>query len=302
MQFDSGSVDVSGVDDRRGMGGGGLAIGGGGLGVVGLILYFVVQALGGGGGGSGVPGLQVPGGVQAGPQAGGESREALQARCNAEGALQRHTDCRLIKVYNVADAVWKDEFARRGAQYERPTLTFFSQSVRTGCGAASSSSGPFYCPADQRIYLDLDFLQELQRRFGAPGQFAQAYIMAHEFGHHIQTITGTERKVRAAQQSDRRRANALSVRMELQADCYAGVWSKLADERGDGGGIALTRNDVVEALRAAEAVGDDSIQQRTQGRVDPESWTHGSAEDRRGWFERGLSTGDVGACDTFASG
>jgi predicted metalloprotease len=304
MQFDSGSVDVSGVDDRRGFGGGGLAIGGGGLGVVGLILYFVVQALGGGGGGGagGLPGLEVPGGVQAGPAAGGESREELQRRCNAEGALQRHTDCRLIKVYNVADDVWRDEFARRGAEYRRPTLTFFSQSVRTGCGPASSSTGPFYCPADQRIYLDLRFLDQLQRQFGAPGQFAQAYIVAHEFGHHIQTISGTERKVRAAQQSNRGRANELSVRMELQADCYAGVWSRLADERGGGEGIALSRQDVAEAIQAAEAVGDDRIQERTQGRVDPESWTHGSAADRRTWFERGLSTGDVGVCDTFSAG
>jgi len=302
MQFDNDSVDVSGVSDRRGMGGGGLAIGGGGVGIVGLIIYLVMNALGGGGGGgtAGVPGLEVPGSVQGAPAAGGETTEELRRRCNTEGALQRHTDCRLIKVYNVAHEVWRDELARRGVRYAKPQLNFFSRSVRTGCGAASSSSGPFYCPPDQGIYLDLDFLQQLQQQFGAPGQFAQAYIMAHEFGHHIQTITGIERKVRARQQSDRGSANELSVRMELQADCYAGVWSKLADQRGENG-IALSQADVDEALGAAEAVGDDRIQQRTHGRVSPESWTHGSAADRRSWFERGLSTGDVGACDTFAA-
>ena len=295
MQFDDNSIDLSGVQDRRGMGGGGLAMGGGGLGIVGLILYFVFQAVGGGGSGSGVA---LPQGIEAAPRS-GESMQELQARCNEDDALQRYTDCRLIKVYNVADDVWREEFARRGARYERPTLAFFSGGTRTGCGAASSSVGPFYCPADQGIFLELEFLEQLQRQFGAPGQFAQAYIVAHEFGHHIQTITGTERQVRKAQQARPRDANELSVRMELQADCYAGVWAKLADQR-DEGGIALTDRDIAEAVEAAEAVGDDRIQQKTQGRVDPEAWTHGSAEDRRSWFLRGYASADVGSCDTFS--
>ena len=293
MQFDDNSIDLGGVQDRRGMGGGGLAMGGGGVGIVGLILYFVFQAVGGGG-----SGVALPQGIEAAPRAGGSTQE-LAARCGEEDALQRYTDCRLIKVYNVANDVWREEFARRGARYERPTLAFFSGGTRTGCGSASSSVGPFYCPADQGIFLDLDFLEQLQRQFGAPGQFAQAYIVAHEFGHHIQTITGTERQVRRAQQSRPGAANELSVRMELQADCYAGVWAKLADQR-DEGGIALTDQDIAEAVQAAEAVGDDRIQQRTQGRVNPESWTHGSAQDRRDWFLRGYASADVGACDTFS--
>ncbi len=297
MQFDNDSVDVSGVDDRRGMGGGGLAIGGGGLGVVGVILYFVFQAISGGSGGSGA-GLQLPPGLQA-PAQSGQSTSDLQTRCNASGALQRDTDCRLIKVYDVADTVWSAEIPRRGGTYERPRLTFFSGQTQTGCGGANSQVGPFYCPADQRIYLDLDFLEQLQQQFGAQGQFAQAYIVAHEFGHHIQHLTGTERKVRAAQQSNPGKQNDLSVRLELQADCYAGVWSKLADQSGENG-IALSSGDVAEAVKAAQAVGDDRIQQKTAGRVNPESWTHGSAAQRASWFQKGLAQGDMADCDSFS--
>jgi hypothetical protein len=298
MQFDSGSVDVSGVDDRRGFGGGGLAIGGGGLGVVGLILYFVVQALGGGGGGGagGLPGLEVPGGVQAGPAAGGESREELQRRCNAEGALQRHTDCRLIKVYNVADDVWRDEFARRGAEYRRPTLTFFSQSVRTGCGPASSSTGPFYCPADQRIYIDLGFYQDLRTRFGARGgPFAEAYVIAHEYGHHVENLRGVLDKAR-----DRTTGpQSSAVRVELMADCYAGLWARGAVDTGFI--EELTEADIADGLDAAAAIGDDRIQEQAQGQVSPESWTHGSSEQRQRWFRTGYSSTDPASCDTFAA-
>jgi predicted metalloprotease len=299
MQFDNDSIDLSGVNDRRGMGGGGgLAMGGGGLGIVGVILYFVFQAVGGGGGGGTGGGFALPPGVQAGPQA-GQSVDDLATRCREENALETHTDCRLVKVYNIADDVWREEFARRGAEYSPPAISFFTGGVRTQCGPASSSVGPFYCPGDREIYLDLDFLEQLQRQFGAPGQFAQAYIVAHEFGHHIQTLTGTERQVRAAQQSRPKDANELSVRMELQADCYAGVWAKLADAREDDG-IALTDRDIAEAVQAAEAVGDDRIQEKTSGRVDPEAWTHGSAADRRDWFLRGYQDADVGTCDTFS--
>jgi predicted metalloprotease len=296
IEFDDSRVDVGGVDDRRGgigLGGGGLAVGGG-AGLVGLVIYLIMNVLGGGSTGG------LPLDTGAGPNSSGqqESREELEERCNSAGALDKYTDCRLIKVYNVADATWRDEFARRGLDYASPQLAFFTQATRTGCGNASADVGPFYCPADQEIYFELGFLDQLQQQFGAKGEFAQAYIAAHEFGHHLQTILGTERQVRSAQQRDQDSANELSVRMELQADCYAGVWSKLADQRSQGG-IALTQDNIAEAVNAAEAVGDDRIQKRTQGRVDPESWTHGSAQQRSEWFLRGARSGDMDACNTF---
>jgi predicted metalloprotease len=297
IEFDDNRVDVGGVDDRRGggigLGGGGLAIGGG-AGVVGLIIYLVMAVLGGGGTGG------VPLDTGSGPNSSGqqESSEELEQRCNSDGALEKYTDCRLIKVYNIADATWKDEFGRRGVDYRAPRLAFFTQATQTGCGAASAEVGPFYCPPDEEIYFELGFLEQLQQQLGAQGTFAQAYIAAHEFGHHLQTLLGTERQVRAAQQRDQDNANEYSVRMELQADCYAGVWSKLADQRSSGG-IALSQDNIEEAVRAAEAVGDDRIQQRTQGRVDPESWTHGSAEQRKEWFVRGYESGNLDNCNTF---
>ena len=293
IEFDDSRVDVSGVDDRRGHGGGGIAIGGG-AGVVGIIVFVLFQLLGGGTGGAG--GLELPAG--SGQQA-GESRDELQRRCNSDGALQQYTDCRLIKEYSIADEVWSAEFERRGLRYARPQLAFFTRAASTGCGQASSSVGPFYCPADREIYLDLDFLEQLQRDFEAEGQFAQAYIVAHEFGHHLQTLLGTEPKVRAAQQRDPGRANAYSIALELQADCYAGVWAILAD-RLDSGGIALTQDNIDEAVTAAQAVGDDRIQRKAQGRVDPESWTHGSAEQRSRWFLTGYRSGTMDSCDTFS--
>jgi predicted metalloprotease len=300
VRFDDSAVDVSGVNDLRGgrsgggFGGGAIAMGGGGLGVVGLILYLVLGALGGGGGDFGALG-GVPGGTQLSGT--GESREELGQRCNAPGAIDEYGDCFLIKVYNEVNEVWDDELARRGADYRPPQLAFFDGAVSTGCGRASSQVGPFYCPPDQGVFIDLGFLDQLQRQFGAEGRYAQAYILAHEVGHHLQTLFGTERQVRAAQQDDPDAANALSVAMELQADCYAGVWSTLADQSGK---VAITEADLDEAIGAAEAVGDDRIQQRAQGRVTPESWTHGSAEQRRTWFLEGYRTGDLNACDTFA--
>ncbi len=296
LEFDDNRVDVGGVDDRRGVGGG-MAIGGG-AGVVGLIVYLLFSVLGGGDGGTGGA-LQLPSGdggrIQG--QNGAESAQELQARCNTEGALERYTDCRLIKVYNIADDVWSAEFERRGLPYERPRFAFFSGSTRTGCGAASADVGPFYCPPDQEIYFELTFLEKLQSQFGAEGEFAQAYIAAHEFGHHLQTILGTERQVRAAQQRDPDRANDYSVALELQADCYAGVWAALADRADQG--INLTQDNIAEAVNAAGAVGDDRIQERTQGRVNPESFTHGTAAQRQQWFTTGYRSGDMDTCDTF---
>lgn len=296
IEFDDQRVDVSGVDDRRGGGvGGGIAIGGGSLVtvVIGLLFYLLT--------GQDVAGLQQLPQAQADRAPGqieGETADQLRDRCNGKNALQDYTDCRLIKVVNVADDVWSEEFARRGLSFAKPTLTFFSGRTSTGCGAASAQVGPFYCPPDQAIFFELNFLAQLQQQFGAQGTFAQAYIAAHEYGHHLQTLLGTEPKVRAAQQRDPSNANTYSVALELQADCYAGVWSVLADRRGENG-IALAEDNIAEAVNAAEAVGDDRIQEKVQGRVDPENWTHGSAEQRRTWFLTGYRSGDIDSCDTF---
>ncbi|HET9657936.1 MAG TPA: neutral zinc metallopeptidase [Kineosporiaceae bacterium] len=295
MEFDDQSVDVGNVDDRRGVGGG-LLLGGGGLGVVGVIIYLVVTLLGGGQPGSGVQTGLPAGGGGGGQQ--GETRDQLRARCNSAGALQKYTDCRLIKDFNVADTVWRAEFARRKLTYASPRFVFFTQRTQTGCGPASAQVGPFYCPADQELYFELGFLQQLQDRFGAQGEFAQAYIVAHEFGHHLQTLLGTERQVRAQEQRDPARANELSVKLELQADCYAGVWATLAD-RTAGNGITLTQDNIAEAVNAAQAVGDDRIQAKTQGQVNPETWTHGSSAQRKQWFLTGYRSGSPDSCRTF---
>jgi predicted metalloprotease len=192
---------------------------------------------------------------------------------------------------------WGALFEAAGATYSPPTLVLFTGQVRSGCGGASAASGPFYCPADQKVYIDLAFYDELQSQFQAPGDFAQAYVLAHEVGHHVQTITGISDKVRAAQQSaSQEEANALQVKMELQADCYAGIWAHHANRARH----VLEEGDVEEALKAASAVGDDTIQKRTQGTIVPESFTHGSAEQRMSWFRRGLEQGTIQACDTFA--
>jgi predicted metalloprotease len=306
IEFDDQSVDVSGVDDRRGGGGGGSGIGrgggiaiGGGAGIVGLVIYLIISLLGGGGGQLQLPSSGVAGG-DSGTGVGGttETKDQLKARCNTAGAIAKYTDCRLIKAFNVADTVWSDEFARRGLSYHSPRFAFFTSRTDTGCGPASADVGPFYCPPDEEIYFELGFLDELQTRFGAQGQFAQAYIVAHEFGHHLQSLLGTEPKVRAAQQRDPNNANKYSVAMELQADCYAGVWATLAD-KADKNGINLSPDNIAEAVNAAQAVGDDRIQQKVQGRVDPESWTHGSAAQRKQWFLTGQQSGNLDSCNTF---
>ncbi|WP_442358351.1 KPN_02809 family neutral zinc metallopeptidase [Kineosporia succinea] len=297
MEFDDDRVDVGGVDDRRGMGlgTGGLAIGGG-AGVIGVVIYLVMTFLGGDPGGGGFTQLGAGSASSTGKQ---ESRQELSDRCNSDGALDQYTDCRLIKVYDIADTTWEDEFSQRGLDYHAPTLVFFDDAVSTGCGQASSAVGPFYCPAGEEIYLDLDFLDQLQEEYGAEGEFAQAYILAHEYGHHLQTLLGTEQQVRQAQQSNPEAENEYSVAMELQADCYAGVWSKLADQAKSG--IDLTQANIAEAQKAAQAVGDDRIQSRSGGEVDQDSWTHGSAEQRKKWFTTGYSAGDIDQCDTFSS-
>lgn len=181
-----------------------------------------------------------------------------------------------------------------GPNYRRARLVLFTDAVESACGFAQAATGPFYCPADEMVYIDLGFYQELQQRFGAPGDFAQAYVLAHELGHHVQTLTGTEAQVRQAQRGNPSMANQLSVRMELQADCYAGVWAHSTSRRG-----LLEGDDIAEALRAAAAIGDDRIQRMGGGRVAPERFTHGSSEQRMEWFRRGFDTGRPDACDTL---
>lgn len=178
--------------------------------------------------------------------------------------------------------------------YPDAKLVLFRDAVQSACGYAQAATGPFYCPGDQKVYLDLGFFDQLDRQFGAPGDFAQAYVIAHEIGHHVQNVTGTERQVRAAQQQNPRNANALSVAMELQADCYAGVWGHFAARSGQ-----LEAGDLEEGLGAAAAVGDDRLQRMGGGRVNPESFTHGSSEARQSWFRRGFESGDPARCDTF---
>jgi predicted metalloprotease len=182
-----------------------------------------------------------------------------------------------------------------GSRYERTRVTLFTNQIPSACGFAQSATGPFYCPGDHKVYLDLGFFDELQRRFGAPGDFAQAYVVAHEVGHHVQTLMGVSERVhRARQRSSQEGANALSVRMELQADCLAGVWGHHADRRQ-----LLESGDIEEGLRAAAAIGDDRLQREAQGYTVPETWTHGSSEQRAAWLRRGLQSGDPDACDTF---
>jgi len=193
---------------------------------------------------------------------------------------------------------WRELFRRMNREYIDPKLVLFSGSVQSACGMAGAAVGPFYCPGDHKLYLDTSFFRDLRDRFGAPGDFAQAYVIAHEVGHHVQTLLGISDKVQNARRgADRTQANALSVRLELQADCFAGVWAKNADKTRH----ILEEGDVEEALGAATAIGDDRLQRRSEGRVVPESFTHGSSAQRVRWFQRGFESGEVRQCDTFAA-
>jgi predicted metalloprotease len=191
---------------------------------------------------------------------------------------------------------WNTIFGRSGMDYEEPVLVMFSGSVQSACGMASAAVGPFYCPADNKVYLDLSFFHDLKQRHGAPGDFAQAYVIAHEVGHHVQNLLGISDKVRQAQRgADKAEANALSVRLELQADCFAGLWGNYADRSRQ----VLEQGDIEEALGAASAIGDDRLQRESMGYTVPESFTHGTSEQRVRWFRKGIETGDIGNCDTF---
>lgn len=278
------------LDDQRGaspggFGGGGFGGGGARLGIGGMLVLIVLSVVfkrdlvSEFGAGGGVPGAAI------GPQAGG----------SADGAIQDPREENMVlfvsSVLDSTQATWQ----RLVPQYSDARLVLFRDAVNSACGFAQAASGPFYCPGDRKVYVDLAFFDQLDAQFGAPGDFAQAYVLAHEIGHHVQNLLGTERELRSAQQQNPGQAKQLSVAMELQADCFAGVWANAARKGG-----YLETGDVEEGLAAASAVGDDRLQKQSTGRVNPESFTHGSSADRSAWFKRGFDSGDPNQCDTFA--
>ncbi|MBK7676579.1 MAG: neutral zinc metallopeptidase [Candidatus Accumulibacter sp.] len=205
----------------------------------------------------------------------------------------------VAKVLGSTETTWQTVFSEAGRRYQEPKLVLFTGATPTACGTGKSAMGPFYCPADQKVYIDLAFYRDLRERFHAPGEFAQAYVIAHEVGHHVQNLLGISDKVHAAQQRSGNKvaANELSVRLELQADCFAGVWGHRADSMQK----ILEPSETEQALTAASAIGDDRLQKQTQGQIVPESFTHGTSEQRVRWFKRGMATGDVRQCDTFSA-
>jgi len=282
-----------GVIDRRGQslpgGSGGRGLGGipipigGGIGGVVLLVVVIIAFQFCSGGGFGIPGSPDLGGAEAAP--------AGDSGPSNDGTIVERMDA----VFDDIQTTWdQDIFRPAGRTYKDTSLVLFTDRTNSGCGVASSATGPFYCPADMLVYLDLGFFRELAQRFGAPGDFAQAYVIAHEVGHHIQTLLGTNAAVQRETRANASERNELSVRLELQADCYAGVWGASAYARG-----VLAPGEVQEALTAAAAVGDDRIQEQTQGRIDPETFTHGTSEQRVRWFQTGFDSGDPNDCDTF---
>ena len=271
-----GGQEASGnVEDRRGMGvGGGLGIGGV---VVAVIAYFLGFD----------PGTAVNVAQQV-------TNPHTESRAVPKGAPADETGQFAARVLGSTEAVWGKILRQSNAQYRPPTLVLYDGQVRSACGTGQSAMGPFYCPNDEKLYLDLAFFRDLQARFKAPGDFAQAYVIAHEVGHHIQKLTG---KLTESPRGGESGANGTSVRMELQADCYAGVWGHFAATMNQ-----LDPGDAAEALAAATAIGDDRLQKQSQGRVVPESFTHGTSEQRVRWFKRGMDSGSPKECNTFAAG
>ncbi len=293
MRMD-GQEESDNVEDARGAGGGGGGIGFGGgrgvgLGTVAIALVagwvfginpMTVLGLLSGGGGSSAPMVQT-------------APAPAPARPPVEDAQARFVS----QVLRSTEQVWGDVFAQSGKTYQKPRLTLYRESYPTGCGQGQAAMGPFYCPADAHVYLDMSFFDEMSTRLGAPGQFAQAYVVAHEVGHHVQNLLGISEKVDAARpRESEAQANAMSVRLELQADCFAGVWAKRSQaERG----WRLDPGDVETALNAAAQIGDDTLQRKARGRAVPETFTHGTSAQRVGWFQRGFASGSPDGCNTF---
>jgi len=321
MRFDD-QRESDNIEDQRGSGGGGFNLGGGGFGGGGLLPGLIGMLLGGrslgcggiliigaillfAGGGLGSLGglLGGGGGAPAGPEAqveqpqiGFPGAETQPAVDTARPATADATDRFVRQVLGSTEDVWDKVFpAQIGRAYPQPTLVLFSGRGQSGCGTADAAMGPFYCPADRKLYLDQGFFDELANRFNAGGDAAAAYVIAHEVGHHIQTVLGISDQVQAAQsRAGESQRNALQVRMELQADCLAGVWAKTSGR--------LEAGDIEEAVRAAQAIGDDTLQRQSRGTVVPDSFTHGSSAQRVEWLRKGLSGGSIEQCDTFASG
>lgn len=264
------------LEDRRGMGGMGK-----GIGIGGTVIVLALSLLTG-------RNLFQDLGVE--PGVGG----AAAPMTAADSAREEKQVDFVVDVLNDAQNTWQKTFSSAGQEFHPAKLVLFRNSTQSACGVGQSAMGPFYCPLDEKVYVDLAFYDELSNRFGAKGDFAQAYVLAHELGHHVQHLLGTDAQVRAKQENNPDAANELSVRLELQADCYAGVWGHDAASRGK-----LESGDVEEALGAASAVGDDRIQQQTQGRVNVDAFTHGSAAQRAEWYKRGMESGDIRSCDTF---
>ena len=290
MRMD-GQEESSNVEDARGSsgggGGGGFRLGGGGIGIGGIVVALIagwifginpLTLIGMFGGGGGSPVAQTAPGPVARPPA--QDQEAKF----------------VSQVLRSTEVVWSGVFREAGKTYQNPKLTLFRGSYPTGCGRGEAAMGPFYCPADNHVYLDMAFFDVMTQRLGAPGQFAQAYVVAHEVGHHVQNQLGISDKVDAARQrASEAQANALSVRLELQADCFAGVWAKRSDDQKKW----LEQGDVETALNAASQIGDDTLQRKSRGQVVPESFTHGSSAQRVAWFKRGLQSGSPDQCNTF---
>jgi predicted metalloprotease len=305
MRFNEGAdLDTSDITDIRGSGGGGggfggrgLAVGGGGLGLVGLLVVVLINVLGGGGGTGGGSGVGGFGSIGQGQSA---DNAELEQTCSSGADANRSEECAVVAEINSVQDFWEQTL---GSRYTRTDTVFFSGQVQTQCGAASSGSGPFYCPADQLVYIDLSFFDTLKQQFGAEGGvFVDGYVLAHEYGHHVQDLLGTNQQVQAGVTG----AESGSVRLELQADCYAGVWANHAEtvptESGQPLITDISTDDINRALDAASRIGDDFIQRNLGGgRVDQNSFTHGSSAQRERWFTTGYQSGDPNQCDTFGT-
>jgi predicted metalloprotease len=292
MSFDpNAKLDPSEVQDvgRSGVGGRGVAVGGGGLGLTGIVIYLIISALSGGS--SGNLGDLVNQSVGAGAAPTGTTL----SQCRTGADANRSDACRAIGYVNSVQAYWKTAFTASNRTYTPAVTIFFQDQLSTACGPATTDTGPFYCPGDKHVYIDLGFFQELHDKFGATaGSFAQGYVIAHEYGHHVQDLLGYLDRIK----NDRQGPQSGSVRSELQADCLAGVWAKHAVETGYL--EPLTKANLDDALNAAASVGDDRIQSETSGRVDRETWTHGSSAQRQHWFSRGYAKGALTGCDTWS--